>query len=128
VQLVLQYDGADFSGWQRQPALRTVQGVVEEALQRLCDAPISALGSGRTDAGVHARGQAVAALGVSMSARCFELEREPLSDALREVADQAAQVLSAPAIPAISEDPVALGRAVRPTLATGPTAVHTPSL
>jgi DNA-binding IclR family transcriptional regulator len=76
----------------------------------------------------NARGQAVAALGVSMSARCFELEREPLSDALREVADQAAQVLSAPAIPAISEDPVALGRAVRPTLATGPTAVHTPSL
>ena len=59
VQLVLQYDGADFSGWQRQPEQRTVQGVVEEALERLCSAPISALGSGRTDAGVHARGQAV---------------------------------------------------------------------
>ena len=66
VQLVLQYDGADFCGWQRQPALRTVQGVVEEALQRLCDAPVSALGSGRTDAGVHARGQAV---GVIVPAR-----------------------------------------------------------
>jgi tRNA pseudouridine38-40 synthase len=66
VQLVLQYDGADFSGWQRQPAQRTVQGVVEEALQRLCDTPISALGSGRTDAGVHARGQAV---GVIVPAR-----------------------------------------------------------
>ena len=66
VQLVLQYDGADFSGWQRQPKQRTVQGVVEEALQRLCDAPISALGSGRTDAGVHARGQAV---GVIVPAR-----------------------------------------------------------
>src|SRR5258708_7513982 len=66
VQLVLQYDGADFSGWQRQPEQRTVQGVVEEALQRLCDRPISALGSGRTDAGVHARGQAV---GVIVPAR-----------------------------------------------------------
>ncbi len=59
VQLVLHYDGAGFSGWQRQPEQRTVQGVLEEALHRLCDAPIAALGSGRTDAGVHARGQAV---------------------------------------------------------------------
>jgi len=59
VQLVLQYDGAAFSGWQRQPSQRTVQGVVEEALERLCAAPVAALGSGRTDAGVHARGQAV---------------------------------------------------------------------
>jgi len=66
VQLILQYDGADFSGWQRQPELRTVQGVVEESLRRLCDAPISALGSGRTDAGVHARGQSV---GVIVPAR-----------------------------------------------------------
>src|SRR5215203_2067481 len=59
VQLVLHYDGAEFSGWQRQPAQRTVQGVVEEALERLCSGPVAALGSGRTDAGVHARGQAV---------------------------------------------------------------------
>ena len=59
VQLVLQYDGAAFSGWQRQPSQRTVQGVVEEALERLCATPVVALGSGRTDAGVHARGQAV---------------------------------------------------------------------
>jgi tRNA pseudouridine38-40 synthase len=66
MQLVVQYDGAGFSGWQRQPAQRTVQGVIEEALERLCGAPVSALGSGRTDAGVHARGQAV---GVIVPAR-----------------------------------------------------------
>jgi tRNA pseudouridine38-40 synthase len=59
VQLVLHYDGAGFSGWQRQPEQRTVQGVLEAALERLCSGPIAALGSGRTDAGVHARGQAV---------------------------------------------------------------------
>jgi tRNA pseudouridine38-40 synthase len=59
LQLVLHYDGTGFSGWQRQPDRRTVQGVLEEALARLCAGPVAALGSGRTDAGVHARGQAV---------------------------------------------------------------------
>ena len=59
VQLVLHYDGAGFSGWQRQPDKRTVQGVLEDTLERLCTKRIAALGSGRTDAGVHARGQAV---------------------------------------------------------------------
>ena len=59
LQLVLHYDGTGFSGWQRQPDRRTVQGVLEDALARLCAGPVAALGAGRTDAGVHARGQAV---------------------------------------------------------------------
>lgn len=58
VQLVLHYDGAGFSGWQRQPGERTVQGVLEAAVSRLCGEPIGVVGAGRTDAGVHARGQA----------------------------------------------------------------------
>lgn len=57
VQLVLHYDGAGFHGWQHQPGMRTVQGVLEEALQRLSGSRVAALGAGRTDAGVHARGQ-----------------------------------------------------------------------
>ena len=59
IQLVLHYDGARFAGWQRQPKERTVQGVLEETLSRLCDVPTPVVGAGRTDAGVHARGQAV---------------------------------------------------------------------
>jgi tRNA pseudouridine38-40 synthase len=59
VQLVLHYHGASFAGWQRQPGPRTVQQVVEETLARLCGTEIKAIGAGRTDAGVHARGQAV---------------------------------------------------------------------
>ncbi len=58
LQLVLQYDGAGFAGWQRQREARTVQGVLEAALERLTRVHVPVLGAGRTDAGVHARGQA----------------------------------------------------------------------
>jgi tRNA pseudouridine38-40 synthase len=59
VQLVLHYDGSGFAGWQRQPNERTVQGELERVLTRLTGGHVAALGAGRTDAGVHARGQAV---------------------------------------------------------------------
>ena len=58
LQLVLQYNGAHFAGWQRQPNERTVQGVLEDAMKRLCGTRVAVLGAGRTDAGVHALGQA----------------------------------------------------------------------
>lgn len=58
LQLVVQYDGEAFAGWQRQPAQRTVQGVLETALERLMQCHVPVTGAGRTDAGVHATGQA----------------------------------------------------------------------
>jgi tRNA pseudouridine38-40 synthase len=58
LQLVLHYEGARFAGWQRQRDARTVQGELERALQRLCREHVPVVGAGRTDAGVHARGQA----------------------------------------------------------------------
>ncbi len=56
-KLVIAYDGTDYHGWQRQPDKETIQGVIEEALERINSKKISLIGSGRTDAGVHAQGQ-----------------------------------------------------------------------
>ena len=74
IQLVLHYDGSRFSGWQRQPVDRTVQGVLETAVSRICDAPTKVIGAGRTDAGVHARGQAAGVI-VPEKWRASELRR-----------------------------------------------------
>lgn len=57
----LAYDGTAYSGYQRQAAgIRTVQGEVEATLARLFKQPVTVLAAGRTDAGVHARGQVIA--------------------------------------------------------------------
>jgi tRNA pseudouridine38-40 synthase len=59
LRLVVAYDGAPFSGFARQRDRRTVQGELEAALSRLAKEPVHTVGAGRTDAGVHARGQVV---------------------------------------------------------------------
>jgi tRNA pseudouridine38-40 synthase len=59
IRLDLAYDGGPFSGWAVQPGRRTVQGVLEGALELLLRRPIRVTVAGRTDAGVHARGQVV---------------------------------------------------------------------
>lgn len=59
VRIDLAYDGTRFAGFARQPGQRTVQGVLEDALARLCPAPVETFVSGRTDAGVHAEAQTV---------------------------------------------------------------------
>jgi tRNA pseudouridine38-40 synthase len=74
LKLTLAYDGTDFAGWQIQPAARTVQGTVQSILARITVEPVKLVGSGRTDAGVHALGQ-VASFETSSRHACEVLSR-----------------------------------------------------
>lgn len=57
IKLLLEYDGTDYHGFQKQPGLPTIQGEVEGRLARILGEPTKLIGAGRTDAGVHASGQ-----------------------------------------------------------------------
>ena len=59
IALGFEYDGSRFHGFERQPARRTIQGEVEDALTRIAASPVRVVCAGRTDAGVHALGQVV---------------------------------------------------------------------
>lgn len=59
LKLIVEYKGTDYSGFQKQPSQPTIQGVLEEALSRIIQEEITVIGAGRTDAGVHAKGQVV---------------------------------------------------------------------
>jgi tRNA pseudouridine38-40 synthase len=57
IKLVLEYDGTCYAGWQRQPDHPTIQDAIERAIHHVSHATVSIVGAGRTDSGVHARGQ-----------------------------------------------------------------------
>ncbi|HEY5683036.1 MAG TPA: tRNA pseudouridine(38-40) synthase TruA [Sulfuricaulis sp.] len=59
IAAILEYDGSNFSGWQRQDKARSIQAVVEAALSRVADEPLQVTVAGRTDAGVHAAAQVI---------------------------------------------------------------------
>jgi tRNA pseudouridine38-40 synthase len=56
-QLTVAYDGTNYGGWQAQPNAVSIQSLIEQSLRTILRIPISVIGSGRTDAGVHALGQ-----------------------------------------------------------------------
>src|SRR5215470_1174013 len=57
IAIGVEYDGAGFHGWQQQPHSPSVQETLQQALSRVADAPVELTAAGRTDTGVHARGQ-----------------------------------------------------------------------
>lgn len=57
IKLLIEYDGKNFAGWQTQPGKESVQGEIESAISAITGENIELIGSGRTDAGVHALGQ-----------------------------------------------------------------------
>jgi tRNA pseudouridine38-40 synthase len=73
-KLTLAYDGTNFAGWQLQAGPRTVQGVLEEALQPIEDRRVVVHAAGRTDAGVHAAGQVVS-FSLNSTIACDALQR-----------------------------------------------------
>ena len=57
IKLVIEYDGKDFNGWQKQPTKLNIQGEIEKAIKQITGEEVDLMASGRTDAGVHALGQ-----------------------------------------------------------------------
>lgn len=57
IKIVIEYDGKDFKGWQKQPNRLNIQGEIEQAIEKVCGEKVDLIGSGRTDAGVNALAQ-----------------------------------------------------------------------
>lgn len=70
-KLTIEYDGGPFQGWQRLPDAPSVQGALEDAVERITGVRSDVIGAGRTDSGVHANGQ-VAHVDIE---KTFELQR-----------------------------------------------------
>jgi len=93
IRLLLEYDGTRYHGWQRQADAATIQQTIEEALERLTGQKVVLIGSGRTDAGVHALGQVASfRLGSAIPLKAFH-------DGLNSLLPKDIAVLSATEVP-----------------------------
>ena len=93
IKILIEYDGTNYSGWQRQDNARTIQGEIEEVLLKIFREKVGIAGAGRTDAGVHARGQ-VANFRTKTDRKNREIEASlnallPEDIAIRDVAEVA---------------------------------------
>ena len=93
IRIHLAYDGGPFHGWQVQPGLPTIQGLLEEIVSGMEGKPVHVAGSGRTDAGVHALAQ-VAAFSIENPIPLLNLRR-----AMNRLLPPGIRVLSAEEVP-----------------------------
>ena len=94
LKMILSYDGAEFSGWQVQPDVVTVQGTLASAIGRVTGEKVLPQGSGRTDAGVHALAQVVTFVTEST------VPTENFVKALNDILPATVRVLEATEVPA----------------------------
>jgi tRNA pseudouridine38-40 synthase len=119
IKLVLEYDGTRYVGWQIQPNGPSIQGELEKSLGQMLQEPVTVIGAGRTDAGVHARGQ-VASFKVSRS-----VELPLLIKGLNALLPPDIAVLSAESAPqSFHARHSARGRMYRYYLSLRPTAIQ----
>ena len=93
IKLVIEYDGTNYAGWQRQKRDKTVQETLKRAIENVVSEEVKLIGAGRTDSGVHARGQVAnfetnAAIPVTKLAQAinFHLPRDIAVRSARRVA------------------------------------------
>jgi tRNA pseudouridine38-40 synthase len=120
-RLLIEYDGGGFAGWATQPGQRTVQEVLEGALERLAGEPLALTVAGRTDAGVHARGQVASHAGEPLSQQRVNallppdvrvLESEAAPDGFDARRDATGRVYRYRVAPGRVERPLERGRAL----------------
>ena len=88
LKLIIEYDGSRYHGWQRQKEDRSIQGEIEKALKTITASSVTLIGSGRTDAGVHARSQVA-------NFKCdTRLEPETLVNALNSLLEEDIVILA----------------------------------
>lgn len=120
-RLLIEYDGGGFAGWATQPGQRTVQEVLEQALGRQAGERVALTVGGRTDAGVHARGQVAShdgeplpreRLNVQLPPDVTILASEPAADGFDARRDAVARVYRYRVLPGRVERPLERGRAL----------------
>jgi tRNA pseudouridine38-40 synthase len=120
-RLLIEYDGGGFAGWARQPGQRTVQEVLEEALERQAGRVVALTVGGRTDAGVHASGQVASHEGGPLPRERVNaglppdlrvLESEPAADGFDARRDAVGRVYRYRVAPGPVERPLERGRAL----------------